>query len=448
MSTIVALSTPRGPGALSVIRLSGPDSVAITRILASDLKTLQPRTATLTRLRDPASMQILDEVIVTHFAKPHSLTGEDVVEISCHGSPSVVRQIIDLVLTSGARAAGPGEFSLRALTNGKMNLAQAEAVRDLINAQTECAARQAALQLNGELSRTLEPLKSMLIEVIVLFESALEFVEDDLPEFQRECVAGKLSFVRESVEKLSASYSSGHLLRDGIQVTITGKPNVGKSSVFNRLVERDRAIVTAVPGTTRDTLSETINIGGVPIVLTDTAGMRETNDDVESIGIARARQALTEAEVVLNIIDLSAVKEGQLTASDPSVVSQTTGRRELLVLNKIDLITEPPEPDDGIRISAKTGEGFDELKAAILHSFSSSSVDTGGLLITNARHYDLLKRILLEIDLAQGSIADRRSEEITLVHLHNVLRLLGEITGETTAEDILSEIFATFCIGK
>src|ERR1044071_5841875 len=276
MSTIVALSTPRGRGALAVIRLSGPDAIAIAQRMG--LSEVEDRRATLTTLTRPRDNEKLDQVLLTCFRAPHSLTGEDVVEISCHGSPAVIRNIVDTALELGAVLAGPGEFTLRALSNGKINLAQAEAIRDLIAAQTDAAVRQASRQLNGELSNALGPFKEKLVEVIVLLESALEFVEEDIPAPRINEIENDLAAVSAGVKKLSESYSAGRLLQEGIRVAITGRPNVGKSSLFNKLIERERAIVTDIPGTTRDTLSEAIDLEGVPVILTDTAGLRETTD--------------------------------------------------------------------------------------------------------------------------------------------------------------------------
>lgn len=446
MSTIVALSTPRGRGALAVIRLSGPLAINIVTQMAG-LGDIEPRRAKLTTLN--REEQIIDEVILTCFLTPHSLTGEDVVEISCHGSPAVVRQIVDRTLELGAVLAGPGEFTLRALSNGKINLAQAEAIRDLISAQTDAAVKQAARQMNGELSNTLNPFKEQLVEVIVLLESALEFVEDDLPAPRVNEVEKILSSVISGVEKLSGSFSAGRLLQDGVRVTIAGRPNVGKSSLFNSLVAHERAIVTEIPGTTRDTLSEAIDMGGIPVILTDTAGVRETSDGIETLGIERTHRALSDADLVLVVLDGS----DEVGPADRDLLSQTAEGRRLVVMNKSDL---PSFRDASsclgavrtINVSARTGEGLGALRDAILESLNSAGVDAPGLLITNVRHYDLLCRTKQELELAQAAFRDRHSEELVLVPLHNALKYLGQITGETTTEDILSEIFATFCIGK
>ena len=446
MSTIVALSTPRGRGALAVIRLSGPLAMNIATHMAG-LGDIEPRKAKLTRLvRDE---QIIDEVILTCFLAPHSLTGEDVVEISCHGSPAIVRQIVDRTLELGAVLAGPGEFTLRALSNGKINLAQAEAIRDLIAAQTEAAVKQAARQMNGELSNTLNPFKEKLVDVIVLLESALEFVEDDLPSPRVNEIEDLLASVIRGVEKLSASFSAGRLLQDGVRVTIAGRPNVGKSSLFNTLIAHERAIVTEIPGTTRDTLSEAIDLGGIPMILTDTAGVRETTDGIETLGIERTHRALSDADLVLVVLDGS----DELGPADRELLVQTAESRRLVVMNKSDLPSFRGADSclgvpQTINVSARTGEGLDALRTAMLESLNRAGVEGQGLLITNVRHYDLLCRTRQELELAQSAFRDRHSEELVLVPLHNALKYLGQITGETTTEDILSEIFATFCIGK
>lgn len=446
MSTIVALSTPRGRGALAVIRLSGPDAIAIARRMG--LHEAEDRRATLTTLVRSRDDEKLDQVLLTCFRAPHSLTGEDVVEISCHGSPAVIRNIVDTTLELGAVLAGPGQFTLRALANGKINLAQAEAIRDLIAAQTDAAVRQASRQLNGELSNALAPLKEKLVDVIVVLESALEFVEDDLPAVRAQEIENELIAVSAGVEKLARTYAAGRLLQEGIKVAIAGLPNVGKSSLFNSLVERERAIVTDIPGTTRDTLSEAIDLEGIPVILTDTAGVRETTDGIETLGIERTRRAMGDSDLVLVVLDGSA----ELGPSDHDLLNQTEHTRRLVVRNKSDLpefnATSCIAELQAINVSARTGEGLATLRSAILASLNNNGIDEGSLLITNARHYDLLCNAQRELDEAGAALQVRHSEEVVLAPLHNALRFMGQITGETTTEDILSEIFATFCIGK
>ena len=441
MNTIVALSTPRGRGALAVIRLSGPDAIAIAQGMG--LSEVEDRKATLTTLTRPRDHEVLDQVLLTCFRAPHSLTGEDVVEISCHGSPAVVRSVIDTTLELGAVLAGPGEFTLRALSNGKINLAQAEAIRDLIAAQTDAAVKQASRQLNGELSVALGPFKEKLVEAIVVLESALEFVEDDLPAVRVQEIESELAAVSTGVEKLARTFAAGRLLQEGIRVAITGRPNVGKSSLFNGLIERERAIVTDIPGTTRDTLSEAIDLEGIPVILTDTAGLRETTDGIETLGMERTRRAMGDSDLVLVVLDGST----ELGPSDHDLLSQTENTRRLVVRNKSDLPGFAAS-SGCINVSARTGEGLTTLRSAILASLHNNGVEDGSLLITNARHYDLLCSTQRELEAARSALREGHSEELVLAPLHNALRFLGQITGETTTEDILSEIFATFCIGK
>jgi tRNA modification GTPase len=448
MSTIVALSTPRGRGALAVIRLSGSLAIAIAKEM-SGFGEVEPRRAVLTKLRRPVDGEILDQALLSCFPAPHSLTGEDVVEISCHGSPAVVRSIIDTALELGAVLAGPGEFTLRALSNGKINLAQAEAIRDLIAAQTQAAVKQASRQMNGELSNALGPFKEKLVQVIVVLESALEFVEEDLPALRANELENDLAAVGAGIERLARSYGAGRLIQDGIRVAIAGRPNVGKSSLFNSLIERERAIVTDIPGTTRDTLSETIDLDGIPVVFTDTAGLRETVDGIETLGIERTHRAVGDSDLVLVVLDGST----ELGPSDHDLLQQTANSRRLIVINKSDLPRFNgsrccTEELPAINVSAMTGEGLAPLREAILLTVSSNEIEDGSLLITNARHYDLLCSAQGEIEVAQNALGERQSEELVLVPLHNALRCLGQITGETTTEDILSQIFATFCIGK
>ena len=438
MSTIVAPSTPTGRGAIAIVRLSGNSAFSIAKTLAPEFDNVKARCAYLVKLRFPESGEVLDECLVTYFPRPHSVTGEDVIEISCHGSPAVVRQILDLSIQNGARLAGPGEFTLRAVSNHKINLAEAEAIRDLIDAQTEAAVKQASRQIGGELSRALQSFEDQLVRVIVQLESALEFVEDDLPPTELRGVQETLALARNGISELAETYSSGRLLQEGLQVAIVGRPNVGKSSLFNRLLEHDRAIVTEIPGTTRDTLSHAIDIGGIPVVLTDTAGLRDTTDSIETLGIQRTRRAIDGADLILEVVDASA---------DEERVEAHTEIPSILVLNKCDLPTTRTDPQ-AIKVSALTGEGLDSLRAAILELFNRADRSQEGLMITNARQHELLRQAADEIDSAQSLLEQRVSEELVLVPLHNSLMCLGQITGETTTEDILTQVFSTFCIGK
>ncbi|MFL6373136.1 MAG: tRNA uridine-5-carboxymethylaminomethyl(34) synthesis GTPase MnmE [Pyrinomonadaceae bacterium] len=458
-ATIVALATPNGRSGIGVVRLSGADSLGITSSLVSDLNFAPtPRHAHLTEILDRRTGEEIDSAVVTYFKTPHSFTGEDVVEISCHGSPVLLRQVIDLCLAAGARMADPGEFTLRALANGRIDLAEAEAIRDLIDAQTTAAARQAVRQMRGEFSDRLKPLKDDLLDVIVILESSIEFVEDDLPDMQAENVRNKLLSIRDSVSKLAETFTVGHLIRDGLRVAIVGRPNVGKSSLFNALLGSERAIVTDIAGTTRDQLHERFVVDGVPISLIDTAGLRETQDTVEKIGVERARKTMADADIVIAMLDATE----EITREDCEIIESIGDLNNIVAINKIDkkpafdidhLVAAEDSPlakirDKIVPISALTGEGLDDLRHALVHPFGIEDGTTQGFLVTDARHHDLLSRARDEIGESLTSLESRMSEEIVLVGLHNALRYLGEITGETTTEDMLTRIFSTFCIGK
>lgn len=450
MDTIVAVATPPGRSAIGVVRLSGSQSGDILRALVRDTQfTPEPNRITLKRIVRESG-QALDDALVSYFAAPNSFTGEDMVEISCHGSPVIMRQLLDRILSLDARLAGPGEFTLRACRNGKMNLSQAEAIRDLINAQTDAAAVQATRQLSGELSAALQPAKQKLIQIIVRLESALEFVEDDLPPLQVEQMEAQLTDVLATVNRMARTYATGHLLRDGLKVAIVGRPNVGKSSLFNRLLRLDRAIVTEFAGTTRDSISEKISLNGVPVSLTDTAGIRSTGDKIEEIGVERTYRAMADADFLVVVIDGST----ELQVEDLAVISQASSSKHLLAVNKCDLPQMPGVeaglggPSRVVHLSALTSEGLEELTTAILEPFGTVDSEGTGLLVTDSRHYDLLRRTAASLEESLKMLRDAASEELVVLGLHNALRFLGEITGETTTEDILTEIFSTFCIGK
>ena len=450
--TIVALATPTGRSGIGVIRLSGADAVAIAQdLIGEESFEFQPRHAHLVKLKDPSAKEIIDEGIVTWFKAPHSFTGEEVVEISCHGSPVLLRRVIDVCLSQGARLAEPGEFSLRALANGRMDLAEAEAIRDLIDAQTVASARQAVRQMRGEFSHQLQPIKDKLLDVIVVLESALEFVEDDLPETQSDSIRARLAKIATDVERIAGTFKAGKLIRDGLRVALVGRPNVGKSSLFNALLGSERAIVTDIPGTTRDQLHERFTINDIPISLIDTAGLRETFDTVESIGVERSRRTMADADLVLVLVDASE----ELTDEDLVILESVEDLNHLVVANKIDLVESLQRsaahhsPQSAvIEVSAKTGEGLDTLQQAIVAPFAPQDVSSNGFLVTDARHHDLLVRASEEIAHSIELLDRRASEEIVLIGLHNSLRYLGQITGETSTEDMLTRIFSTFCIGK
>jgi len=450
--TIVALSTPPGRSGIGVIRISGEESLDYVRsLILEEFFSPEPHRVTLKKIFDPQNHELLDRALITYFKAPHSFTGEDIAELSCHGSPVLLLHIMDALLALGARPADAGEFTLRALANGRLNLSQAEAVRDLIDAQTQSAVRQAARQLGGELSARLQPTKDALLEIIVPLESSLEFVEDDLPQLTLERISLQLANLIESLDSLANSFHSGRLLKDGLKVALIGRPNVGKSSIFNRLLAFDRAIVTEIPGTTRDSLSELLTIDGIPVLLTDTAGMRESIDPVESLGIERTQRAIADADLVVFVLDGSQ----PLTSEDQTILLNLAEDRYLIALNKSDLdgfenllSTLIGDSSKSISISAKTGKGIDALRAAIIEPFQHGIASDTDFLITNARHFDLLRRSADALRSSQLLVRQTGKEDLLLLGLYESLRYLGEITGETTPENILSQIFATFCIGK
>jgi tRNA modification GTPase len=339
---------------------------------------------------------------------------------------------------------------MRALENGRLNLTQAEAVRDLIDAHTNAAVRQAARQLGGELSARLQPIKDALFEIIVPLESSVEFVEDDLPEDIAQNLAQKLSALSAKTNEMADTFRRGRLLKDGLRVTLIGRPNVGKSSIFNNLLSSDRAIVTDIPGTTRDALSEMINLDGIPVLITDTAGVRASSDIIEQLGIERTRRAIVDADLLVIVLDGSQ----HLTDEDQRILAEASSNRSIIALNKRDLESFSTEnvslTNDVpiVSVSAKTGVGLNSLCAAILEPFSSQYTNDSSFVITSARHYDLLRRTSDALRASVSLILQRVSEELILAKLYEALRFLGEITGETTPEDVLSQIFSTFCIGK
>jgi tRNA modification GTPase len=434
--TIVALSTPPGRGGLGVVRLSGADARPIAGHILRGISEWQPWHAHLAELLDPDGHAV-DQVVATYFAAPRSYTAEDVVEIACHGSPVVLRHAVARAVAEGARPAEPGEFTLRAYVNGRIDLPQAEAVRDLIDATTLYQARVAAQQVGGSVSRRIAPLKEHLLELIALLEAGIDFAEDDVSVAPPAEILRRLAPVRTGIEALAASFAYGSLVRGGIALAIVGRPNVGKSSLFNRLLEQDRAIVTDIPGTTRDLVSETASIGGIPVKLYDTAGIREGTELVESLGIERSYQAMADADVSLIVVDASAPR----TAEDEALIARA--HRHIVVENKADL----PGARDGV--SALTGHGIAELREEILAAVAPTGAfdqETG--FITSVRHEHLLRESASYLGKAAEAVAANIPHEMLLLDLYAALRPIDAITGATTADDILNRIFSTFCIGK
>jgi tRNA modification GTPase len=488
--TIVAIATPPGRGGIGVVRLSGPEARQIALPMLRLSRELEPGRAVFAELVEPAAESMapalrpgqtgrspdstqaatrIDEVVVTFFQKPHSYTADDVVEVSAHGSPVVLRHMVELALARGARLAEPGEFTLRAFLNGRLDLAQAEAVRDLIESQTLYQAKVAAQQLEGALSRRLQPIKQKLVELIALLEAGIDFAEDDVSVLPPEQTQARIAAVGVPLQELAGSFAYGKMVHEGFTLAIVGRPNVGKSSLFNRLVERERAIVTATPGTTRDLVSETVALEGIPVKLVDTAGIRRALDEAESIGIRKSMEALADADMVLVVLDGSQPRNSE----DEELLAQVAKRRGIAVENKADLahgdlvasqrytadragygfpVDRQPSAADGlptVRTSALTGAGIPELRAEILRQLGGeqgAQMESG--FLTNARHRGLVENALHALDTASGAVAQNVPHEMLLLDLYNALRPLDEITGATTTEDILGLIFSTFCIGK
>jgi tRNA modification GTPase len=454
--TIVAIATPAGRGGIGIVRLAGADAKKIARPMLRLKHNLGPGRAVFGELVEPDDDRIgtgrIDEVVVTYFAKPHSYTTDDIVEISAHGSPVVLHHIVELAMARGARLAEPGEFTMRAFLNGRIDLTQAEAVRDLIDSQTLYQAKVAAQQLDGALSRRLQPIKQKLVELIATLEAGIDFAEDDISVLPAAQILEHIAAVRGPLEELANSFAYGKIVHEGLTLAIVGRPNVGKSSLFNRLVERERAIVTAAPGTTRDLVSETVAIGGIPIKLVDTAGIRRALDEAESIGIRKSMEALADADLVLVVCDASQ----PLGEEDQQLLSQAQERAAIVVENKCDLMnhvrtTEQSSTNGSnvVRTSATTGQGIAELRNEILRHVSGESgahAETG--FLTNLRHQEKVRESITALGNARIAVENKIPHEMLLLDLYNALRPLDEITGATTNDDILNLIFSTFCIGK
>jgi tRNA modification GTPase len=447
--TIVAISTPPGRGGIGVVRLSGSEARQIAAPMLKLRRELEAGRAVLGELVDPNSGNRIDEVVATFFAKPHSYTTDDLIEISAHGSPVVLQHIVEMALGRGARIAEPGEFTMRAFLNGRVDLTQAEAVRDLIDSQTLYQARVAAQQLEGALSKRIAPLKQKLVELIALMEAGVDFAEDDVPVLASEIIFGRIAHVRSGLAELERSFSYGKLVHQGLTLAIVGRPNVGKSSLFNRLVERERAIVTASPGTTRDLVSETVAIGGIPVKLVDTAGIRKALDEAESMGIKKSMEALADADMVLVVLDASQ----PLHAEDEELLKLISQRTAIVVANKVDLFrSDIPVCEisqSAIFTSTLTGEGIAELRQEILKHMvgqNGSSPEAG--FLTNMRQASAVTASIAALDAAEASTRSQVPHEMILLDLYNALRQLDELTGATTADDILNLIFGSFCIGK
>ena len=456
--TIVAISTPPGRGGIGIVRLSGPQAAAIAIELVQLHHPLEHARARLADVLDvldtsETGANRIDEAVVTFFAAPNSYTSDDLVEIAAHGSPVVLDLLLRRALDLGARLAEPGEFTQRAFLSGKLDLTQAEAVRDLIEAQTLTQARQAASQMGGALSHRVQPIKQALVELIALLEAGIDFAEDDIDVTPQTEIARCIYELTPPLAALEASYARGRVVHDGLTMAIVGRPNAGKSSLFNQLVERDRAIVTAAPGTTRDLVTERISLDGIPLELVDTAGLREAFEEVEQLGIARSREALADASLVLVVLDATQ----PLNTEERALLSAVEGRPAVVVLNKCDLpiantlnfdLSEaestaiPP-----LKTSALTGEGIATLRERILALATGGAAAERGLL-TSLRHQQAIATTRIALADAAQANTNNNPHEMILIDLYRALWALDSLTGQTTSDDILNLIFSTFCIGK
>ncbi|WP_263382896.1 tRNA uridine-5-carboxymethylaminomethyl(34) synthesis GTPase MnmE [Granulicella arctica] len=460
--TIVAVATPPGRGGIGIVRLSGPAASTIVAPLLRLRRPLAAGRARFAEILEVATGEPLDEAVVTFFAAPRSYTGEDVVEIAAHGSPVLMDYLLRQCAATGARLAEAGEFTQRAFLAGRLDLTQAEAVADLIDSSTLEQARVAARQLGGGLARQIQPAKEALVLLIAGLEAGIDFAEDDIELMAASVVVEQISAIMPSLAALERSFAYGRILREGFRMALVGRPNAGKSSLFNRLLEQDRSIVTAMPGTTRDVVAERMSLGGIPVELMDTAGLRTAHqsgyetaqiDEAEGLGITRSRQAMAEAEVLLLVIDATL----PLDSEDEAVLRQAEARTLLVVLNKIDLSSRPTENqlpleiEPSLRVvhtSALTGDGIDTLRQAISDVLHATAPSENSNLLTNLRQHQAISQTLASLERAKEAARGGLPHEMLLLDLYEALHSLDGLTGATTSDDILHLIFGRFCIGK
>jgi tRNA modification GTPase len=458
--TIVAVSTPPGRGGIGIVRLSGSLSLEIVTSVVTLARELAAGRARFGRVVDSASGELLDEAVVTYFAAPHSYTTEDVVEVAVHGSPAVLEYVVAACCARGARLAEAGEFTRRAFLRGRIDLTQAEAVDDLIQSQTLAQARVAAQQLGGALSRVVVPVKERLVELIAGLEAGIDFAEDDIDVMPATEIVMRIDAVVAPLMVLERSFAMGRVVREGFSLAIVGRPNAGKSSLFNRLVEWERAIVTAMPGTTRDTVSERVSLEGIPVELIDTAGLRGADeaDEAERLGMARSREAMADADVVLVVVDAAM----GMSEEDESVIAGLGERASLVVWNKSDLVGgRAADSNDseqvgsagslelvGVRVSALTGDGIDVLRREILRLVTADGAPGSDAMLTNLRQHQAVVGTVAALGRGRAAVGNGIPHEMVLLDLYEGLQALDSLTGVTSADDVLKLIFSRFCIGK
>jgi tRNA modification GTPase len=454
--TIAAVATSVGEGGISIIRVSGDKALKMVSSIFSgkngrSLEDIKSYTMRYGHIIDKASEDVIDEVIVSYMKGPRSFTAEDTIEINCHGGVVATNRVLEEVIKSGARIAEPGEFTKRAFLNGRIDLSQAEAVIDIIRAKTELSMKSALMQSEGRISREISKLRHRLLGVIAHIEATVDFPEDDLEEITSDKVTVDLIDINNEIKHLLSTANEGKILREGLNVVIVGKPNVGKSSLLNAILMENRAIVTEVAGTTRDVIEEYINIDGIPIKIIDTAGIRATEDVVEKIGVEKSKEKINEADLIILMLDLSR----ELDIEDKEIIQYIEDRKYILILNKADLNAKLDKveiaqlnPKNIIETSAKTGEGIDELKTLIKEMFFRGEVAAVEVMITNNRHKEALLRANERCEAALLTLQGMLSIDLASIDVRSAWSHLGEITGETLEEDLIDKIFSEFCIGK
>jgi len=454
--TIAAISTPVGQGGIGIVRLTGPEAPGIADSIFRSLNREKPSASLSHRMiyghvLDPADNRVVDEALVTLMRAPNTYTREDVVEISCHGGMVSVRSILEIVIRQGARLADPGEFTKRAFLNGRLNLDQAEAVLDIINAKTAESMRIAGEQLRGDLSRKLAEIRGHLIEISAYVEAYLDFPEDEIEHASHEVIQGRLAETITAIKMLSATFDEARFFREGLSIAIVGRPNVGKSSLLNTLLQKDRAIVTDLPGTTRDLIEDFLNINGLPVRITDTAGIRNSEEVIEREGVRRSMQAIGHADFIIALFDGSEL----LRQDDLDLLAIIRGKHAVAVISKADLpqtITLERIVAEGmphLHLSTVTGEGVEELKKSIFESNLSGWKDErDGVVVTNVRHKTALDGAAASLEKAAALLSRGEPLELFSIEMRDARDRIGEITGAITTDDILDRIFSSFCIGK
>ncbi|MBI4844792.1 MAG: tRNA uridine-5-carboxymethylaminomethyl(34) synthesis GTPase MnmE [Nitrospirae bacterium] len=452
--TIAAISTPAGNGGIGIVRMSGPRALKIADKIFLSAKKKKPSEAKSHRILygqivDPSTKESVDEVLLSVMKAPDTYTKEDIVEINCHGGNVPLRRTLNLLLNAGARLAGPGEFTRRAFLNGRIDLAQAEAVLDTISSLTEKSQKAAMSQLEGRLSERIVKIREELINLAANVEAYIDFPEDDIEPASKKELNEKALKALEALKELTDSSEQGIILREGLKTAIIGRPNVGKSSLLNALLEKERAIVTEMPGTTRDVIEEYLNVGGLPLKILDTAGIRESHDLAEKEGVKRSLKALDDASLILLVLDGTE----PLHKTDRMLLKDTASKDTIILINKRDLpqkIKKHLLPSDNpfIMISATKGTGLDKLKERIVDKYLKGGLEPGGAMVTSVRHLKALQKASGSIKSFNAGLKKGLSPEFLSIELREALDAVGEILGTTTAEDILDRIFSSFCIGK